>query len=179
MSTVKCGACGAMVEAGSEICFDCGEPMRAAAKPAAAPLRQHVTTPIREVVRSRRPDPRSDDSVRPAPPAPAAKPAGGFDLAALAAEAEAVLSGRAQPTVKREQKPTPLPALVAEKDTDREAKPTPLPALVAQSSDPPAAAKAYKKFRDDEPEAVRCPACGVPSRKERCPGCGVVLRRAD
>src|SRR5688572_20890905 len=30
---------------------------------------------------------------------------------------------------------------------------------------------------EEEPEAVRCPGCGVPSRAERCPGCGAVLRR--
>jgi len=36
-----------------------------------------------------------------------------------------------------------------------------------------------KRARDDEPEAVRCPGCGSPSRAARCPGCGAVLRRDD
>lgn len=33
--------------------------------------------------------------------------------------------------------------------------------------------------RAEEPEPVRCPGCGIPSRKTRCPGCGVRLRSDD
>lgn len=32
---------------------------------------------------------------------------------------------------------------------------------------------------EEEPEPVRCPGCGVPSRAARCPGCGAVLRHDD
>jgi len=40
-----------------------------------------------------------------------------------------------------------------------------------------AASPIAKRRRQDEPEAVRCPGCGAPSKAERCPGCGAVLRR--
>src|SRR5690349_19809558 len=33
--------------------------------------------------------------------------------------------------------------------------------------------------RVEEPEPIRCPRCGIPSRKTRCPGCGVRLRADD
>jgi hypothetical protein len=33
--------------------------------------------------------------------------------------------------------------------------------------------------RDEEPEAIRCPGCGIPTTKPRCPGCGVKLRDED
>ena len=36
-----------------------------------------------------------------------------------------------------------------------------------------------RKLRVDDPDPVRCPGCGSPSRAARCPGCGAVLRRDD
>jgi hypothetical protein len=36
-----------------------------------------------------------------------------------------------------------------------------------------------KRAREAEPETIRCPGCGVPSRAARCPGCGVVLRHEE
>lgn len=41
------------------------------------------------------------------------------------------------------------------------------------------AAARPKWKRTEEPEPVRCPGCGIPSRKTRCPGCGVRLRSDD
>jgi hypothetical protein len=45
---------------------------------------------------------------------------------------------------------------------------------------PAVAAKpvARKKWVE-EPDPIRCPGCGIPSRRDRCPGCGVVLKRDD
>src|SRR5262249_12390669 len=40
------------------------------------------------------------------------------------------------------------------------------------------AAKAARRS-NDEPQPVRCPACGIPSRAARCPGCGVPLRATE
>ncbi len=31
----------------------------------------------------------------------------------------------------------------------------------------------------EEPEAVRCPGCGTPTRGERCPACGTRVRREE
>lgn len=51
------------------------------------------------------------------------------------------------------------------------------------SSPPPRApppVKARPKWkREEEPEPVRCPGCGIPTRRARCPGCGVRLREED
>ena len=44
---------------------------------------------------------------------------------------------------------------------------------------PQTAAAKRKRVIDDEPEAMRCPGCGMPSKRDRCPNCGTVLRRSD
>ena len=36
-----------------------------------------------------------------------------------------------------------------------------------------------KRVIEDEPEALRCPGCGMLSRRDRCPNCGTVLRRPE
>src|SRR5262245_59864798 len=33
--------------------------------------------------------------------------------------------------------------------------------------------------RVEEPEPIRCPSCGIPSRAARCPGCGTRLREEE
>ena len=43
----------------------------------------------------------------------------------------------------------------------------------------PAKTSAIKKKREEEPETIRCPGCGSPSRAVRCPGCGIRLRSED
>jgi predicted amidophosphoribosyltransferase len=60
----------------------------------------------------------------------------------------------------------------------REASPPVVPSPSA-----PARAPESRRRRpvdgDDEPDALRCPGCGMPSRRDRCPNCGTVLRRPD
>src|SRR4051812_47707013 len=48
----------------------------------------------------------------------------------------------------------------------------PQPSTRATLVDSPAA----RRRRVEEPEPIRCPGCGVPSKAARCPGCGAVLR---
>jgi len=69
-------------------------------------------------------------------------------------------------------KPTPTPAPAAEPAAKvRSASPSSKATLVAS----PAA----RRRSVEEPEPVRCPGCGVPSRALRCPGCGAVLRKEE
>jgi hypothetical protein len=55
----------------------------------------------------------------------------------------------------------------------------PAPARPPASTVPQTMAAKRKRVIDDEPEAVRCPGCGMPSKRDRCPNCGTVLRRSD
>jgi hypothetical protein len=42
----------------------------------------------------------------------------------------------------------------------------------------PVAAKA-RKWREEEPEPVRCPGCGLKTLAARCPSCGTRIRHED
>jgi hypothetical protein len=60
-----------------------------------------------------------------------------------------------------------------------EAPTAPVPRIAPEAVVAPARAAPKKKWKEEEPEAIRCPGCGIPSKRERCPGCGVILRRSD
>ena len=56
----------------------------------------------------------------------------------------------------------------------------PTVAAPARSAAPPVAAKpAYKKWRNEEPEPIRCPGCGLKTLAVRCPSCGNRVRPDD
>jgi hypothetical protein len=69
---------------------------------------------------------------------------------------------------------SPVARAVRAETPSSEAQTQPIPKL-----DPVPAARPRKLRVDDEPEPMRCPGCGVLSRRDRCPSCGAVLRRSD
>ncbi len=105
------------------------------------------------------------------------EPLGDSLVARLTREASAAVD---QATLPRPA-PMPTPASLM-----KPTSPTPAPAAdgrvraAAPPSRPtlPSSPRA-KRRAVDEPEPVRCPGCGVPSRAARCPGCGAVLRHDD
>ena len=75
------------------------------------------------------------------------------------------------------------PAARAVRSEHAAAPPPPEPPKVRAAAPParktiPATRSAIRRGAE-EPTAIRCPGCGIPSSKVRCPGCGAVLRSDD
>jgi hypothetical protein len=181
---MRCPSCNAAVEDGADLCLECGEPM--GDSPAARIAREDS----RRIFVGLTSPSSAEGSATPTlsgkrlPESTAATASGGTASSAATASSNAPAT----------QLPTSgaRSSLFTQSSPPSSSSPAPSSSPPAPSSDAPAGRfpprrthtptlpgklTARRPHLPDEPELVRCPGCGAPTRAARCPGCGTPLRR--